>query len=375
LNHGAFGACPKPILELQSELRRRMEADPVRFLALELEAALDEVRRDVASFVGADADGLVFVPNATSGVNTVLASIDWRPGDVLLVTQHGYPACTNAATYWATRGGATIEVADLEFPFESSASSVERILAKVTSRTRLVLFDHVTSPSAIVLPVVEVCRALRARGVASLVDGAHAPGMLPLDLRALDADYYVGNLHKWCCSPKAAGFLYARREWREALRPLVISHGAASPRCDRARLKLEFDWLGTSDPTALLCVPSALRFVGGLLPGGWPEVFATNHALAAKARQLLADELGLEPPCPEESIGSMAALDCSRAVRGATRWTAEQLYTTLLDRYRIQVPVNAFPSSSALLIRISAHLYNSPEDYVKLAEALERELS
>ena len=213
--------------------------------------------------------------------------------------------------------------------------------------------------------------ALAARGVDTLVDGAHAPGMVALDVRALGAAYYTGNLHKWVCAPKGAAFLYVREDRREAVRPLVTSHGANSRRVDRSRYHLEFDWTGTFDPTAWLAVPRALEFMGSLRPGGWPELRARNHALALEARDIVAEALGIPAPAPDGMLGSMAALPLPDGTAEATGTRpGDPLQDELLARFRIEVPVVPWPGPPKRLIRVSAQIYNQESDYRKLAEAL-----
>src|SRR3990172_5835901 len=260
LNHGSFGACPTPVLEAQRAWRDRLESEPVRFMVDELEPALDMARARVAAFLRADPDDLAFVHNATSGVNTVLRSLRIAPGDEVLGADHEYNACLNAARYVAERDGARLVVAALPFPVAGPEEVVERVLAAVTPRTRLALLSHVTSPTAVVLPVAELARELAARGAEGLGDGAHAPGMLPGDLRALETRggaYWTGNLHKWTCAPKGAAILWVRRDRQAAIRPLTISHGANDPRRHRSRFPLQFDWMGTDDPTARPAPPPA----------------------------------------------------------------------------------------------------------------------
>ncbi len=307
LNHGSFGSCPRPVLEFQRALCDRMERQPVQFLVRDLEPMLDEARAALARFVGANPDNLVFVPNATAGVNTILRSLSFEPGDELLVTDHEYNACKNALQFVATQTGANVVVAPLPFPVESTGELVEAILSRVTSRTRLALIDHVTSQTALVLPIARIVRELAARGVDTLVDGASRPGMAPLRLEELGAAYYTGNCHKWLCAPKTTALLHVRPDRQPVIHPLTISHGLTSPRKDRSRFLIEFAWPGTWDPTPCLSVPESLRFLGGQLPGGWEELQLRNRRLALEARQILCQTLQIKPPCPEECIGAMAS--------------------------------------------------------------------
>ena len=372
LNHGSFGACPASVLDEQQHLRERMERRPVQFLAREIGGLLDGARTSLAEFLSADPADLVFVPNATAGANAVLRSLRLEPGDELLTTNHAYNAIGNALRFAAERAGARAVVAQVPFPIDSPERVVERVLGSVTSRTRLAVLDHVTSPTALVFPIERLVAALAERGIDTLVDGAHAPGMLPVDLRALGATYYAGNCHKWLCAPKGAGFLYVRRDKHALIRPLAISHGANLPITSRSRYHLEFDWTGTDDPTPYLCVPAAIRFLGGLLPGGWPALRSRNRELALEARRRLCAGLGIDPPCPEEMIGSMATLPLSfgSAEPPSTPLYADPLQQTLLERHSIEVPIFPWPNPPRRLLRISAQLYNSIDEYDRLAAAV-----
>lgn len=371
LNHGSFGATPRTVLERQNELRARMEREPVRFFVRELEPMLDEARRELAAFTGADPEGLAFVTNATAGVNAVLRSLDLDRHDEVLVTSHEYNAVRNTVDFVAQLAGARVVVADLPFPLRSDAEVVERVLARVTPRTRLLVIDHVTSQTALIMPVERLVAEMNARGIDTLIDGAHAPGMLPLDLRALGAAYYTANLHKWVCAPKGSAFLYVRENRRADVRPTSISHGANSPRTDRSRFLLEFDWTGTFDPTAWLSVPESIRFVGSLLPGGWPEVMRRNHELALRGRDILAAALGIDAPAPDAMIGSMASLPLPDGTStAAPSLYGDPLQDALLERFHIEVPVVPWPHPPKRLIRISAQLYNAEHEYEALARAL-----
>jgi isopenicillin-N epimerase len=363
LNHGSFGACPIAILRHQQVLRAQMEAEPVRFFSIELEPLLDRARLALADFVGAEAEGLVFVPNATTGVNTVLRSLSLQPGDELLTTNHEYNASRNALDFAAQRSGAKVVVVEVPFPLKESGQVVEALLAGVSERTRLVLVDHVSSQTGLIFPLQALIGAMTQQGIEVLVDGAHAPGMVPLNLKELGATYYTGNCHKWMCNPKGAAFLAVATEKIEQLRPLVISHGANSLRDDRSRFFLEFDWTGTADPTAYLCVPETIRYMGSLLPDGWTELMANNREKVLAAREFLCQALKVDPLCPPEMIGAMAVLPLLPGC-------VESLKDALYQRFSIEVPIIPWGGSSGRLIRVSAQLYNTPTDYDVLARAL-----
>ena len=375
LNHGSFGACPAPILALQQDLRARLERQPVRFLGRELEGLLDAARAELAAFLRADADDIAFVNNATAGVNTVLRSLRFAPGDELLTTDHEYNASSNVLRFAAERAGAAMVVAKVPFPLHSPREVVDAVLARVTPRTRLALVDHVTSPTGLVWPIAEIVAALAARGVDTLVDGAHAPGMVPLDLRALGAAYYTGNCHKWLCAPKGAAFLFVRRDRQELVRPLAISHGANSPRRDRSRFRLEMDWAGTDDPTAFLCVPECIRFLGSLWPGGIDELMRRNRELCLAGRRQVCEALDQSEPAPEEMIGTLASVPVPDAPAGTPHpaLARDPLQAALDERFAIEIPVFTWPAPPRRLVRLSAQAYNEPGDYEKLASAL-REL-
>ncbi|MDQ6795330.1 MAG: aminotransferase class V-fold PLP-dependent enzyme [Chloroflexota bacterium] len=381
LNHGSFGACPETVLATQAEWRDRMEREPVLFLGRELEGLLEAARAQVGAFIGADPDDLAFVPNATAGVNTVLRSLNFAPGDELLTTDHEYNATLNAIGEVARGGEARVVIAAIPFPLRDASEAVDAIIAAVTPRTRLALVSHVTSPTGLVLPVADIVRELAARGVDTIVDAAHAPGMVPVDVTALGAAYWTGTAHKWICAPKGSAVLHVRRDRQPGIRPLAISHGANDPRSDRSRFRLEFDWTGTLDPTPWLTVPAAIDVMRGLLPGGWPAVMATNRALALAGRDLLCGRLSIEAPAPDEMIGSLAAVLLPMERDDVA---AAELQRALFDEDRIEVPVYGWPVPAArppgdgprgVTVRISAQLYNRLEDVERLATALQLRLA
>lgn len=372
LNHGSFGATPKAVLAKQDEMRTRLEHEPVRFMVRELEPLLDDARRTLAQFLGADEEGLAFVPNATTGVNAVLRSMDLDKHDELLVTNQEYNACRNTLDFVAQLAGAKVIIIDAPFPLSSPDEIVQRVLERVTSRTRLLLIDHVTSQTGLIMPIETIVRELAARNVDTLVDGAHAPGMLPLNLRDLGAAYYTGNLHKWVCAPKGAAFLYVRENRRQSVRPAVISHGANSQRGDRSRFWLEFDWPGTFDPSAWLAVPEALRFLPALIDGDWAEVMRRNRAMALRGRDILTRALNIAKPAPDEMLGSMAALPLPDGSLTSPTVLIEPLQDALFQQFNIEVPVNLWPQPPKRVIRISAQVYNEERDYALLAEALQQ---
>jgi isopenicillin-N epimerase len=372
LNHGSFGACPRPVLEHQSAMRARMEAEPIQFFR-NLEASADSVRSVLGRFVGADPDDLAFVANATTGVNTVLRSLALEPGDEILITDHVYNACRNAAVAVAEHSGARVITARVPFPISSPDEVVDAIVSAWTVRTRLLLVDHVTSPTALVFPVERIVEEMAARGVDTLVDGAHAPGMITVDVDAIGAAYYTANAHKWMCAPKGAAFLVVRRDRQADIVPTVISHGANSPRTDRSRFRLLFDWTGTNDPTAHLAIPTALNTMAAQLPGGWPVLMQRNHDLALQARDLLVDALAIDPPAPDEMLGAMAGVPLVPGSGHLPSSGPPALQQQLWDSHRIEVPINVWPEWPHRLLRVSAQIYNRVEQFEQLANVLTAE--
>ena len=372
LNHGSFGACPRPVLEHQEELRARLEREPVHFLVREYPGLLEGVRAQLAAFLHAAPEDIVFVPNATHGINTVLSALPLEEGDEILVHAQEYRATRNAAEYHALRRGARVIEVDSGFPLEDDGTLIEAFVSRVSPRTRYCLVDHVTSPTAQVFPIAALKHEMDCLGVELIVDGAHAPGMIDLDLAALGVPFYTGNLHKWCCAPKGAAFLFIRSDRQKDFHPLAASHGYSQARSPKIPLHREFDWTGTFDPTAILSVGAALDFISSLFPGGVRELMAHNHALACEGRDLIVAALGTGPLAPAQTLGSMATITLPPEVDlgGDPALETERLYDTLFDEFKIEVPIIRWPTIPGLHLRISAQAYNSLAQYSYLASAL-----
>ena len=372
LNHGSFGACPRLILARQAELRSEMEANLTQFMIRRLMGLLVPVREELAAFVGADPQDLAFVRNATSGVNAVLRSFDLRPGDEVLVTDMEYGASRNALDFVAERAGAKVVVVGIPFPVQSEDQILDRLLTQVTDRTRLLLIDHITSATGLLLPIQRVVDAMKDRGVETLVDGAHGPGQVPLELDKLGALAYTGNCHKWLCTPKGSALLWVRRDWQDRVRPTAISHGASVPAGGpRSRFLEEFDWTGTDDPTSWLCIPQGIKFLRDQFPGGFVELRAYQKSLVLHGRQQLCDRLGIDVPAPESMIAALATVPLPDAESAAPFSMADpdSLLQDLHER-RFEVVVTPWPAPPKRIMRISAHIYNDRAQYDALAVAV-----
>jgi isopenicillin-N epimerase len=370
LNHGTVGVVPRRVLQAQDAVRAEIERQPARFLvreladvkqfALRMPPRMRTAAAEVAAFVGARGEDVVFVENATTGCNAVLRSFDFQPGDEILLTDQVYGAIGKAADYVAGRTGAVVRTVTLPYPSTTPAAVVAAIEAALTSRTRLAVVEHVVAGSALVLPLAAIASLCRARGVATLVDGAHAPGALPLDIPSYGVDFYTGNLHKWAMSARPLGLLWAAPERQAGLHPTVISWGYPYG------MTSEFDMPGTRDPSAALSSPAALAFMREL---GEDAMREWNHRVAFGAARMLTSHWGTEIPAPEAMFGCMVTVPLP-ARYGAGADASNALKDALLFEDGIEAQISPF--QDRLWLRIAAQVYNEPADYERLRDAIDQ---
>jgi isopenicillin-N epimerase len=363
LNHGSYGGCPREVIEAANAWRERLEAAPMQFLVLDWQTELDRARDAVAGFLHAPSEWFAFVPNATTGVAIALASTPIAAGDELLTTTHVYRACKNQLDRIAAAHDARVVLVPIALPFDPDAL-VDTFSAAITPRTKLALLDHITSPSALRLPLERLVQVLAARGISIIVDGAHAPGQIALDVGALlDAGvtWYAGNHHKWLCAPKGTGFLVAAPS-APPLSPVITSHGASREYGPANRFHAELDWMGTHDPTSHLSVPTAIATIAELA-NGWAHAVARNHALVVELRQRLSAGLGARSLARDVDLGTMAAVPIQLPPNTTPLALEKQL---LADGW--EIPIVDFRPEP--LVRISAHLYNHADEADALATKL-----
>lgn len=360
LNHGSFGATPRPVFEKYQWWQRELERQPVEFLGVRFNDLMREARTALAAYVHAGADDLFYVPNATTGLNIVARSLQLNPGDEILTTDHEYGALDRTWRFLCRRSGAVYHAQAVPVPVTSAEAVVEQVWAGVTPRTRVLFLSHITSPTALILPVQELCRRARASGILSIVDGAHTVGQLPLDLEAIGADFYASNAHKWLCAPKGAAFVHVRREVQDRVEPLVVSWGYEATTPGPSRLIDEQEWTGTRDPAAYLTVPEAIRFVER---HHWDEVRARCHALAGQARERMTSLCGLPPLSPDSAQWYMQMVTVP-----LPPCDPPELKARLLNEFSIEVPVVVWQDRPYL--RVSIQAYNSQQDVDRLLQAL-----
>jgi len=368
LNHGSFGACPAQVLENCQGWQREMERNPVEFLGRRSAKLLAHSRAVLAQYIGAKPEHLVYVPNATSGVNTVARSLPLRAGDEILSTDHEYGACDNTWAFVCRHTGARYVSVEIPLPFQAQEFT-QRIWAAVTPRTRVIYLSHITSTTALILPVAQLCQRAREAGILTVIDGAHAPGHLRLNLDELGADFYTGNCHKWLCAPKGAAFLHARPEHHHLLDAPVVSWGYSSnitghtgfdAYIGTTLLERRLQWQGTRDLSAFLSVPAAIEFQA---QHDWDSIRRECHALAALTLRRICAMTGLSPVCQDADFGQMVVIPVSPM-------NADLLKQTLFERYRIEIPVTSH--QDRLFVRLSIQGYNTTEDADALVKAIRK---
>jgi isopenicillin-N epimerase len=361
LNHGSFGACPRPVFETYQAWQRELERQPVEFLGRRVRHLLAQARHALGEYLGADADDLVYVSNVTTALNIVAHSLPLRPGDEILATDHEYGALERTWTFVAEHRQARLVVQQLPVGLDDPRDVVEAIWAGVTPRTRVLFLSHITSPTALILPIAALIERARAAGIWTVIDGAHAPGQVDIDLSSLDADFYGGNCHKWLNAPKGAGFLYVRKELQPLIEPRVISWGWRPREPGPSVFVDQLERQGTHDPAAYLSVPAAIAFQN---ERGWPLVREQCHELVRLARHQIADLTGIEPLVADDPqwFAQMAVLPLPPGV------DAPALKSRLYDEYRIEIP--AMQWGRVPCLRVSVQGYNTHSDIERLVAAV-----
>lgn len=363
LNHGSFGAVPKCVFVEQTRWRLRIEAEPVELLGRRAASLLEQARKPIGDWLGMGANDFGFVTNATEGINAVLQSITLGSEDELLTTTHVYHAVRQAMKHAARRAGAGYREIEIPLPVQSPDQIADLVLSGLTPTTRLLVVDHITSPTALIFPIERIMAECARRGVDVLIDGAHAPGMVPLNVPATGATYYAGNLHKWACAPKGSGFLWVRPDRQSAIHPLVVSHylGEGFTR--------EFGWQGTRDISAWLSVPRAIQFLSEI---GWEKIMAHNHAMARWVQQMLCEAWDIAPISPMDGsmLGSMATIPLPAPLSELTEPQAAVVQQKLYNDHRIEAPLMRWGGRTC--VRPCCQIYNVVDDYERLAIAVRK---
>ncbi len=369
LNHGSFGACPTHIMEYRSRLLRQIETEPMDFLVRRLPGELSAQITSLESFLGARPGTIVLVDNTTTGINSVIRSIRFKPGETVLLSNQAYFSTRNALKEAASRAGATVRTIPFTIPVSGPEEVLRQLLGSVDPTVRYAVLDHISSPTGMVFPLARAVSALREVGVEVIADGAHGPGHMPLSLSDLGCAWYVGNCHKWLCSPRSCAILYTRPDMKAITTPAITSHVPEDFLPGPDPLRVMFDWSGTPDPSPRLCVKESIDYMATLHPGGWSGIMERNRSLALEARSLLIDAAGAEPPFPDSMVGCMASIQLPNLDHRGPRpidWF-DPVQQALRER-GIEAPViQCLPGR---FLRVSAQLYNDPSQYEHLAEVL-----
>lgn len=365
LNHGSFGATPKEVFEVYQDWQRKLEHQPVKFLGREISGHLKNARDALGQYLNVQGDDLAYVPNATFGVNVVARSLKLGPGDEVLSSNHEYGACENVWEYLSQRQGFSYKKQAIDLPAPSPQELLEQIWQGVTSQTKVLYLSHITSPTALIFPVEELCTRARAAGIITVIDGAHAPGQISLDLSAMNVDFYTGNCHKWLCSAKGAGFLYVRKELQQHIEPVLIGWGLHRNPSLGSKFLDYYDWLGTNDYASYLSVPAAIDFQQ---KHNWPEVRKKCHQLLKDTLQHINQATDHIPTYGDESLYSQMAIVELPGVKDATAFK-DRLY----DDYHIEIPLTQHGGKT--FARISVQAYTSEQDLQALEKALSNMLT
>jgi len=373
LNNGSYGLTPGVVGDAQRELQRRLESDPVRFFKSDLEFYADDARRAIAGFVGVRAQDLALVPNGSFAVATVLNNLDLAPGDEILLTDHEYMATMNELGKICQRSGAKIIIAKVPFPAATPEAVVDSIVSAMSKRTKIIMISHITSATALIMPIKEIIAASKERGIETFIDGAHTPGQIDLDIGDLDPTWYAASCHKWLATPKGTGFIYTSPIRQRGFKPMVLSCREHEQRTDRSEYLCDFDYTGTNDYTGNLVIPVSIAHMGAQLPGGWDELRQRNHDLVMHGAKLICDAIGIEQQVPESMIGSMISIPLPGVCEPGALM-GEALWDRLYLNHHIQVPVWDLAGVHPRMMRVSGQLYNTIEDFERLARALKMEL-
>ena len=373
LNNGSYGLTPSVVRDAQIELQRRLEEDPVRFFKADLEDYNDDTRHAIGAFTRTNPTHIALVPNGTFAVATVLNNLDLSPGDEILLTDHEYMATFNELSKVCRETGAKVVVAKIPYPEVTPELVVDSIVSKMSDRTRIVLISHITSASALVMPVKRIVAAAKERGILTFLDGAHTPGQIDLNIGDLDPTWYAASCHKWLACPKGTGFIYTSPNQHKGFMPMVLSCRVHESRPERAAFLCDFDYTGTNDYTGNMVIPVAIEHMGAQLPGGWGELRQRNHDLVMRGAKIICDMLGIEQRVPESMLANMVSIPLPGTCE-PSNLLGEGLWDRLYLNHGLQVPVWDLPGVCDRMTRISAQLFNTIEDYERLGEALRIEL-
>ncbi len=374
LNGASYGCVPEVVRDAQRELHRRIELDPVRFYKFDLERYCDDARQAIARLVNCDASDLALVPNGTFAMSSVILNLPLQPGDEIVVTNHEYQATINELTRVCARSGARLVVARVPFPGTTDDNALAAIEEAISPRTRLVICSHIASATSVLFPVERIVRAVRERGVDILIDGAHGPGQVTIDLHAMRPTYYAASCHKWLGASKGTGFLYADPERQKLIKPAVMSCRTHLSRPERKAFLCDFDYVGTEDPTGNLVLPVAIEHLSAQHPGGLAGLQKRNHEIVMQGARLVADAAGVAMPVPEPMVPSMVSLPLPVPEGGVKKGAMydDSLWDALRNEHRIQAPCWALAGVAPRLMRVSCQWHNSIADFERLAEVLPR---